>query len=125
MNIYLGEHFEQFIRDQIATGRYANASEVVREALLQYEDNETRLANLRAAIQVGMDELKAGRAIPWTPELMESIIQEAHVRAGLADLRAGRVTRVDDIHAFLDAIRERNRQAIAALKDQESISAAS
>ena len=33
MNIYLGEHFETFIREQIATGRFANASEVVRDAM--------------------------------------------------------------------------------------------
>ncbi len=38
MNIYLGEHFEKFIREQVATGRYANASEVVREALRDLQE---------------------------------------------------------------------------------------
>jgi putative addiction module CopG family antidote len=31
--VSLGEHFERFIKDQIAHGRYNNASEIVREAL--------------------------------------------------------------------------------------------
>jgi len=29
----VGAHFEQFIRDQVRGGRYASASEVVRDAL--------------------------------------------------------------------------------------------
>ena len=33
MNIQLGDHFETMVREQVAIGRYANASEVVREAL--------------------------------------------------------------------------------------------
>ena len=36
MNIYLGKHFEEFVRKQVESGRYANASEVVREALRRY-----------------------------------------------------------------------------------------
>ena len=50
MNIYLGKHFEEFIRKQVDSGRYANASEVVREALRLYEDNEVKLERLRAKI---------------------------------------------------------------------------
>lgn len=33
MSYVVGEHFERFIREQVATGRYNNASEVVREGL--------------------------------------------------------------------------------------------
>jgi antitoxin ParD1/3/4 len=50
MNIYLGKHFEEMIRKQIESGRYANASEVVREALREYEINEIKLVRLRAMI---------------------------------------------------------------------------
>lgn len=50
----IGDHFEQFIRQQIDTGRYASASEVVRDALRGLEERE-RLRNCceeyRAKIQ--------------------------------------------------------------------------
>lgn len=36
----IGDHFEQFIRQQIESGRYASASEVVREALRTLEGRE-------------------------------------------------------------------------------------
>jgi antitoxin ParD1/3/4 len=41
----IGEHFEIFIKEQIRQGRYASASEVVRDGLRALEDRE----NLRAA----------------------------------------------------------------------------
>jgi len=36
----IGDHFEQFIRQQIESGQYASASEVVREALRTLEARE-------------------------------------------------------------------------------------
>lgn len=36
----IGDHFEQFIRQQIESGRYANASEVVCDALRGLEGRE-------------------------------------------------------------------------------------
>jgi antitoxin ParD1/3/4 len=32
-SMLLGDHFEQFIEEQIATGRFSSASEVIRTAL--------------------------------------------------------------------------------------------
>jgi antitoxin ParD1/3/4 len=63
MNIYLGKHFEAMIRKQIDSGRYANASEVVREALRRYEHEEEKLASLRAKIAVADAELERGEGI--------------------------------------------------------------
>jgi antitoxin ParD1/3/4 len=63
MNIYLGKHFEEFIRKQVESGRYANASEVVREALRLYEDNEIKLEQLRAKIAEGMASIERGDVI--------------------------------------------------------------
>ena len=53
--VSLGPHYEDFIRNIILQGRYNNASEVIREGLRRLEEDETRLAALRAAIQEGID----------------------------------------------------------------------
>ncbi len=71
--VALGSHFENFIQSKIASGRFNNASEVIRAALRLLEDDEARLAALRDAIDEGdsspdvknfnrdnfLDELKA------------------------------------------------------------------
>ena len=49
----LGEHFNQFINEQVADGRYGNASEVVRAGLRALEERESQLATLRAALIQG------------------------------------------------------------------------
>ena len=43
----VGDHFEQFIKDQVASGRYNNESEVVRDALRLAELRELKLQALR------------------------------------------------------------------------------
>lgn len=61
----IGEHFEAFIKTQVKQGRYASASEVIRDGLRTLEEREKframRLEALRAEIQRGED---SGPAIP-------------------------------------------------------------
>lgn len=57
----LGKHFESFVQSQLASGRYGNASEVLRDALRLMEDRERRLASLDAAIGQGLADIKDGR----------------------------------------------------------------
>lgn len=61
----LGDHFEKFIKAQLSSGRYTNASEVIREAMRLLEDQEKlreiRLTELRVAIKAGID---SGHGIP-------------------------------------------------------------
>ena len=53
----LGGHFEAFVRRQLSSGRFASASEVVREGLRLMEEREAereaRLDSLRAEIARG------------------------------------------------------------------------
>lgn len=51
--VALGPHYEKFIQSTISSGRFNNTSEVVRAALRLLEDDEARLAALRAAIDEG------------------------------------------------------------------------
>ena len=64
-NVSLGTHFETLIEDKIKSGRYQNASEVVRAGLRLLEDaelnREQRMERLRQAIIEGE---QSGEPIP-------------------------------------------------------------
>jgi antitoxin ParD1/3/4 len=53
-SITLGDHFDQYIADQLASGRYRTASELIREGLRLHEERELKLAALKAAIEEGI-----------------------------------------------------------------------
>lgn len=61
----IGEHFEAFIKSQIEAGRYASASEAVRDGLRALEDRDklraAQIEALRSGIQAGAD---SGASIP-------------------------------------------------------------
>lgn len=52
-SILLGEHFETFINEQIATGKYSSVSEVVRTALRMFEREETKAQSLVGELKKG------------------------------------------------------------------------
>jgi antitoxin ParD1/3/4 len=58
-SVALGSHFEEFVKKQLESGRFNNASEVVRAGLRLLEDEE-RLRLLKIAIQTGIDSEDAG-----------------------------------------------------------------
>lgn len=55
----LGEHFETLVRDLVASGRFNNASEVVRAGLRLLEDHEADLRARRAALEASFVEALA------------------------------------------------------------------
>lgn len=63
-SVALGNHFEEFIKEQLESGRFNNVSEVVRAGLRLLEDEEKlrqiRHAELKAAIQEGIDSEDVG-----------------------------------------------------------------
>ncbi|MDR3474134.1 MAG: type II toxin-antitoxin system ParD family antitoxin [Devosia sp.] len=64
----IGEHFEAFVRQLVESGRYASASEVMRDALRLMEEQEQlyqiRLDALRKEIDKGLE----GPFEPWDEE---------------------------------------------------------
>ena len=77
MSYAIGDHFEDFIRKQITSGRYNNASEVVRAGLRMLEDYESRMKELRELIDEGEAAIEAGRVktYPGPEELAADIIK--------------------------------------------------
>lgn len=63
-NVHLTEHFDQFIDTSLASGRFSNASEIVREGLRLLEQREredqAKIEWLRAAAKEGFDAIDAG-----------------------------------------------------------------
>ncbi|EJI86063.1 putative addiction module antidote protein [Alishewanella aestuarii B11] len=59
----MGEHWETFIRKEIATGRYGSASEVVRDALRTLEERKAKLEALRAHLAQGALQAREGQFV--------------------------------------------------------------
>jgi antitoxin ParD1/3/4 len=53
-SITLGEHFDLYIAEQLASGRYRTASELIRESLRLHETREIKIAAMRAAVEQGL-----------------------------------------------------------------------
>jgi len=59
----IGDHFENFIKSQLESGRYNSASEVIREALRLFEEQEElRSFRLKAMRQQIVDGMNSGVA---------------------------------------------------------------
>lgn len=54
MNVSIGDRWERYIEELLATGRYASASEIMREGLRLVEEREQKLAALRETIEASI-----------------------------------------------------------------------
>ena len=64
-NVVLTEHHEEVIEKMVKSGRYQNASEVLRDGLRLVEQRDAldvaKLATLREAARIGFGDIDAGR----------------------------------------------------------------
>ncbi len=83
----LGDHYERFVKGLVESGRYASASEVMRDGLRLVEEREQmRAAKLEALRRDIRDGLDSG---PVEPHDTAAIKAEARVR------RSRRITTAD------------------------------
>lgn len=68
-NINLTDRFDRFIEAEVESGRYGNASEVVREALRLMErrkqEDRARLKWLRGAVKEGLEQIGQGQGVEF------------------------------------------------------------
>ena len=85
-NVVLTHHQASFVEDMVSSGRYQNASEVLREGLRLIEQRETeddfRLEALRNAVRVGVDDFTAGRFLTFeSPEALRGHLKTVAFKA--------------------------------------------
>ena len=85
MSVTFPADVEAAIRRMVESGRYSDSVAVVREAVQTLEEIERQRADLRAKIQIGIDQADRGELVEWTPELREQIRQSARRRAQLGE----------------------------------------
>jgi antitoxin ParD1/3/4 len=77
-NVVLSDHQAEVIESLVKSGRYQNASEVVREGLRLVEhraaEDAARLEALKKTAQVGWDDVEAGRFVDVADEDLDNFI---------------------------------------------------
>jgi len=68
-NINLTEHLDRYVEARVNSGRYGNASELVREGLRLLEQREqeekAKLKWLRSAVAEGLDQIDRGEGLEF------------------------------------------------------------
>ncbi len=79
MNVSLDERFERLVKAKVRSGRYRSARQVVQSALelldTQEKDDKTKLAELRALVQEGVDAANRGEVMPLD---LNDLLAQAH-----------------------------------------------
>lgn len=77
-NVVLTEHQHEFVESMVQTGRYQNASEVLREGLRLIEQRErmeaAQILALREAANRGWVDIEAGRYADISADQLEDTI---------------------------------------------------
>jgi antitoxin ParD1/3/4 len=107
MNVSITERLAGFVRKKVKSGRYNNASEVVREALRRMEDEDAR--SVRLARPTAEDVLT-----DLTGQQLEGI--RRRVRASIEAIDAGEYEEYEGregLKKLSDQVKERGRKLLA------------
>lgn len=77
MSLSLEQHWEVFIKNEIASGRYGSASEVVRDALRTLEESKKNITALYSHIGEGVKQAECGNFIDQS---LDSMLGEFRVK---------------------------------------------
>jgi antitoxin ParD1/3/4 len=100
MNISITDHLAGFVRSKVASGRYNNASEVVRDALRRMEDEDLLAAELtEIPAQELLSKLSPGQIVEIRTKILEGLTDMEHGRYAEHDGEAGIRQLADDVIA--------------------------
>ena len=77
MTIELPPQVEALIREQVDSGRFASAEEVIAAAVRVLSAEDHRLTVLRSLLIEAEAETARGDVVEWTPELRQTLREEA------------------------------------------------
>jgi len=83
MNVSLTPELEKMVAERVTSGRYASASEVIREALRLLEERD-QLNQLRQEVRLGLEQLDQGRRQPFDNPALERIKRRGRERVAAA-----------------------------------------
>jgi len=87
-NVVLSEHQQQLVEALVQSGRYQNASEVLREGLRLVEERErheeAKLKALKQAARQGWTDVSAGRFADVADDQLEDFVGQLGRRAAQA-----------------------------------------
>ena len=107
MNISITDELAGFVRKKVKSGRYNNASEVVRDALRRMEEEDERA--LRLAKPSAEDILT-----DFTEDQLDAI--RRRVRAGIADIEVGKFAEYEGregLRKLANGVKARGRKLFA------------
>ncbi len=84
-NVVLSQHQHELVESLVKSGRYQNASEVLREGLRLLEreqvEESAKLAALRRALEQGWSDLTSGRFDDVEDDSLANFVEQLGVRA--------------------------------------------
>lgn len=84
-NVVLSQHQHELVESLVKSGRYQNASEVLREGLRllerEHAEESAKVAFLRQAVDLAWSDLAAGRFYDVDDESLEDFIGQLGVHA--------------------------------------------
>ena len=73
MNITLTPDSEQFVREQLAAGKFPSADAAVSEAIRRMREYDQSMEKLRRDIAIGIAECDKGLATPFNEATLEEV----------------------------------------------------
>ncbi|MBI3696346.1 MAG: type II toxin-antitoxin system ParD family antitoxin [Acidobacteria bacterium] len=89
MNIPVNPDTERLVKEQVESGRYRSAAEVIEDAVRLLTERGRKLEQLRKEIQVGVDQIERGEYTEYDAHTIQNLFSDIEAE-GLRKLAAKR-----------------------------------